>query len=109
MDHAEGISAAFGNDCARGGGASRRGFSISIQYFGAVRRAVADVYERGNGKREIVWGWGVLGSEDAVVLRRASGIQRLRHASGESVESVSEVDRASDPRCVLRRDGADSG
>ncbi|HKE34979.1 MAG TPA: CocE/NonD family hydrolase [Candidatus Acidoferrum sp.] len=48
MDCAKGVSAAPCDDRSGGCGASRCGFSFSIQHFWALRYAMADVHQRGD-------------------------------------------------------------
>src|SRR5882762_367867 len=109
VDSAEGISAASGYDRAGGSGASRRGFSVSIQHFRAVRHAVADVYERRDKQRQLVWEQRLLDGESARDVYGALGVSGFRQSGGERFDSVSEMGKASGPGCVLRRHGAEPG
>src|SRR5229473_1198389 len=109
VDSAEGISAASGDNRAGGGRAPRRGFSFSIQHFRAVRHAMADVYQRCDKQRQPVWKQRLLDGESARDVYGALGVSGFRQGGGERFDSVSEMDKASDPGCVLRRHGAEPG
>src|SRR5216684_4648918 len=91
VDGAQGISAASGDDRARGCGASRRGFSVSIQHFRAVRRAMANVYERCDKQRQLVWEQRLLDGESARDVYGALGVSGFRQSGGERFDSVSEM------------------
>src|SRR5258705_7087267 len=106
--HAERASTTFENDCARGGGSSGTGFPVSVQYFCAVRHAVADVYERAHGKRADLREQGVLAAEGEGNVPAAPGFRGLRQADGKSVAGFSEMDAAPGAGCLLRCAGADA-
>src|SRR5258708_24001452 len=109
VGHAERASTTFENNCARGGGPSGTGFPVSVQYFRAVRHAVADVYEWAHGKRADLREQGVLAAEGGGNVPAAPGFRGLRQADGKSVAGFSEMDAAPDAGCLLRRASADAG
>src|SRR5258708_15714903 len=106
VDSAQGISAASGDDRAGGGRTPWSGFSFSIQHFRAVRHAMADVYERCDKQRQLVWKQRLLDGEGARDVYGALGVSGFRHSGRELVHSVSAMDTASGPGCVLRRYGS---
>src|SRR6266849_8057956 len=101
MDGAEGIPSTPGNNRASSRGASRCRFSVSIQYFWAVRHAMAEFHKRRDKQWQPVWEQRLLDGESARDVHGALSVSGFRQSGGERFDSVSEMGEASDRGCVL--------
>src|SRR2546430_15315119 len=70
---------------------------------------MAELYERPDGQRESFWERPLLDSEIARDVFDAYRVSGLRQVGWEHLHRLSEMAEASDPGCLLRRDGAESG
>src|SRR6266481_1711921 len=109
MERFERVSSTPGDNRSGGSRASWCGFSFPVQHFGAVRHAVAEFHERRDEQRKSLRERRILDGEGARDVLGALSVSGIRQIGREHFDGISEVDEASYPGRVLRRDGAERG
>src|SRR5438309_7840563 len=89
MVDGKGISAAFGDNRARGRGASRPRLSIAQQRRLSLRCAVVHSHQRKSGPAESFWRFKILANEISRRLQKAYRVQHARFVRRQSIRKLS--------------------